>query len=202
MPLPLIGVLELTSKYRYGFTSHGTPIYLFKPYDTTLPEYIVGSNTRDLAKNQIALVDQGKDEPKLGSRPRANLIRLIGPVGDFEAEKTALLLHHSQNPKLKHKEIDDYDDSSLDVHRITLSASEGWYTYHVDPPGCRDIDDAIAYNEETGETAITIADVSTYVRPNSDLDETAKSIGSTSMTWKERSVYRCYRHRSVRTKRV
>jgi len=179
MPLPLIGVLELTSKYRYGFTSHGTPIYLFKPYDTTYPEYIVGSNTRDVSKNQIAIVDIGKGETKLGARPRANLIRLIGPVGDFTAEKTALLLHYSQNPKLKTQESDDYDDSSLDEHRITLSAATGWYTYHVDPPGCRDIDDAIAYNEKTGETAITIADVSTYVRPGSDIDKTAKSIGAT-----------------------
>lgn len=182
--MPLVGVLELTSKFRYGITSHGTPIYLFKPYDTNVPELVVGSNTRELSRNQIALVDWVSSDPEpeiqtVGARSRANLIRLIGPVGDFEAEKKALLLHHSQNPKLKHLVELEYEDTSIDNNRITLCAETGWFTYHIDPPGCKDIDDAIAYNKQTEQTAITIADVTTYVRPESDLDKSARDIGST-----------------------
>jgi len=172
-----IGTLEITSKYRYGLTSRGTPLYLFKPYDTDLPEFIVGSNIRDRSRDQIALVETGES---LGDRvrPRANLIRLIGPVGDFEAEQKGLLLHYGSPAAFKKVAIDSVDESQ-DGKRIELSSETGWYTYHVDPLGCRDIDDAIAYNRETGETAITIADAAAFVTPGSELDKSACAIGAT-----------------------
>ena len=172
-----IGTLEITSKYRYGLTSRGTPLYLFKPYDTDLPEFIVGSNIRDRTRDQIALVET---TDTLGDRvrPRANLIRLIGPVGDFEAEQKALLLHYGSPAAFKKVTVDPVDESQ-DGKRIEISSETGWYTYHVDPLGCRDIDDAIAYNRASGETAITIADAAAFVTAGSELDKAACAIGST-----------------------
>jgi hypothetical protein len=56
----IVGVLELSSKYRYGITSRGAPMYLFRPYDEAEEEgkneYIVGSTERDTSRNQIAIV--------------------------------------------------------------------------------------------------------------------------------------------------
>ena len=174
-----IGVLELTSKYRYGITSHGTPIYLFRPYDESLTEYIVGCSERDLSRNQIALVELPTifvEQPNV--RPRANLIRLIGPVGDLAAERKGLILHYGSHLAFKKTQIDPVDES-LDGQRIEISSATGWYTYHVDPAGCRDIDDAIAYNRETGETAITIADAAALVAEGSAVDKAACAIGAT-----------------------
>lgn len=175
--MPYIGTLEITSKYRYGLTSRGTPLYLFKPYDTDLPEFIVGSNIRDHSRDRIALVETSET---LGDRvrPRANLIRLIGPVGDFEAEKKGLLLHYGSPAAFK-KVVNDPVDESQDGKRIEISSETGWYTYHVDPLGCRDIDDAIAYNRVSGETAITIADAAAFVTAGSELDKAACAIGAT-----------------------
>jgi exoribonuclease R len=168
-----IGVLELTSKYRYGLTSRGVPLYLFKPYGDS-PDLIVGSSERDLSRNQIAVVEAPEESKHLD---RGSLIRLIGPVGDFAAEKEALLLHYAGTTKYKstEAEIDTSDDSS----RTILSAETGWITFHIDPPGCRDVDDAISYHKESRTWAITIADAAAAVPVDSQIDEAAKAIGAT-----------------------
>lgn len=138
----------------------------------------MGCSSRDLSRNQIALVEIGVVETQ-GSRPRANLIRLIGPVGEFDAERKALLLHYGSPAAFKKIDATDPVDVSHDGQRMEICSETGWFTYHVDPIGCRDIDDAIAYNRETGETAITIADATAYVALGSDVDRTACSIGAT-----------------------
>ena len=170
-----VGVLELTSKYRYGLTSRGAPLFLFKPYDQGQPDLIVGSTERDLSRNQIAVVELSAEETKhLG---RGSLLRLIGPVGDFSAEKEALLLHYAGS---KHKiPTDPEPDTSDDENRIPLSAETGWIIFHIDPPGCRDVDDAIAYHHETRTWAITIADAAAAVPVDSAIDQAAKAIGAT-----------------------
>jgi len=81
----LVGVLELASKYRYGLTSRGVPMYLFKPYDEAEPDYIVGCSERDTRKNQIAIVNVNYDVSGNQGKQRATLFRLLGPVGVFAA---------------------------------------------------------------------------------------------------------------------
>lgn len=177
---PVVGILELASKYRYGLTSHGAPLYLFRPYDETLPEFVVGSSERDTSVNRIAIVDVpvGAVAPDAGApKPRGLLNRLLGPVGDYDAEVLGLL-HHYCPARHKKPVIPPVDDSD-DINREHIDAAHGWITFHVDPAGCRDIDDAIAYNPETSEWAITIADAAAAVPANSLLDQTAAAIGAT-----------------------
>lgn len=171
----LVGVIELTSKYRYGLTSRGAPLYLFKPYDPDMSDLIVGSTERDLSRNQIAVVEVPAESKHLD---RGSLLRLIGPVGDFQAEKEALLLHYAGS---KHKATgaEAEVDTSDDENRMPLSAETGWVTFHIDPPGCRDVDDAIGYHKETRTWAITIADAAAAVPVDSAIDQVAKAIGAT-----------------------
>ena len=176
----VVGTLELASKYRYGLTSHGVPLYLFRPYDEALPEFIVGSKSRDTSYNQIALVDIPADAvaaPAGSQKPRGSLVRMIGPVGDPTSEREGLLLHYCP---VRHKtatipEPDPQDDEN----RLEISTATGWTVFHVDPPGCRDIDDAIAWSPATGSWAIIIADAAAAVPATSDIDEVAAAIGST-----------------------
>ena len=176
----VVGVLELASKYRYGLTSHGVPLYLFRPYDEARPEFIVGSKSNDKSHNQIALVDIPTDAtaaPAGNQKPRGSLVRMIGPVGDPSAEREGLLLHYCP-VRQKPTEI-PAPDTQDDENRLEISAATGWTVFHVDPPGCRDIDDAIAVNPETGLLAIIIADAAAAVPAFSDIDTTASAIGST-----------------------
>jgi exoribonuclease R len=166
----IVGVLELSSKYRYGLTSRGSLIFLFRPYDITMPELLVGCSHRDLSRNQIAVVEAPE---KIEPRQRANLLHLIGPVGDYDAEKKALLSYYC--PSRNNLITPHIADESYDKHRIELSAETGWTTFHIDPPGCRDIDDAIAIHR-SGKIAITIADASALSDENTR--KTAREIGA------------------------
>lgn len=176
----IVGVLELASKYRYGLTSRGAPLYLFKPYDETRPDYIVGSTERDTTRNQIAVVDvPAIDDPTPGQKTRGSLIQLLGPVGSIDAERAGLLRHycpykHSRDPLT----IPDPDPTD-DENREPIDAANGWITFHIDPAGCRDIDDAIAYHRESRTWAITIADAAAAVPVDSEIDAVAENIGAT-----------------------
>jgi len=190
----LVGVLELASKYRYGITSRGAPMYLFRPYDEEEVEYIVGSTERDTSRNQIAIISVEKvKEPKEPTepkeKPRASLQQLLGPVGDYHAEVAGLLEHYC--PKQKIPEITDADadaDADADTDRVFIDAGHGWITFHIDPVGCRDIDDAIAYHPETKTWSITIADAAAAVPIDSDIDKSARAIGSTFYDLNGRAV--------------
>lgn len=181
----IIGTIELASKYRYGITSHGAPIFLFRPYDEAEPEYIVGSSERDLTRNQLAVVAVTTPAPlddtkpsEVQTKPRGHLVKLFGPVGDPTAEREALLSHYCafQNKKdVEPLTVDTADDDD----RVEINEESGWITFHIDPPGCRDIDDAIAYNPETKAWAITIADAAAAVPSGSWADLAASAIGST-----------------------
>jgi hypothetical protein len=170
----IVGVLELASKYKYGITRAGHPLYLFKPYDPEKPDYIVGSSCKDTTVNQIAIITAGNTE---GSKPRGNLDRLLGPVGDFAAEKEALLLHYNPSKGRRQDPIPE-PLRRFDTDRVEVSAETNWIVFHIDPPGCRDVDDALAYHPETGQWAITIADVACAVPEGCEADFTAALRGT------------------------
>jgi exoribonuclease R len=181
-PLHLVGTLELASKYRYGLTSRGAPLYLFRPYDEDQNDYIVGCSERDTSKNQLAVVEVPIASSVAGSgtqKPRANLVRLFGPVGDPAAERTALLQHYCPISTKPSTEPTPVPITTDDDRRIEISAAAGWTTLHVDPPGCRDIDDAIAWFPTERLWAIVIADVAAAIPANSVLNSRAAAIGST-----------------------
>ena len=174
----VVGVLELASKYRYGLTSRGAPLYLFRPYDEALPDFIVGCAERDTTVNRIALVEVAATAVSTGTeKPRGTLIRFFGPVGDYDAESAALIQHYC--PTRHRKEPIPEPDTSDDENRQALDAAHGWIVFHVDPPGCRDIDDAIAYHHETNTWAVIIADAAAAVPTGSPVDDVAREISQT-----------------------
>lgn len=176
----IVGILETNSKYRYGFTKHNVPLYLFKPLDKKLPFYIVGSKEKNVLQNYLAIVEIHQesinDNEKL---QRANLVKILGPCGNWTTELEALLYmycpYHTHYKKFKNIEMCINDDK----HRLNLSS---WTTINIDPEGCEDIDDCISYNivnDEVVELAISIADVSAIVSENSDADRLASMINQT-----------------------
>ena len=183
MPTKIVGVIELASKYKYGFTSRGVPLYLFTPYDAAAPPYIVGSSSKEIHYNQIALIEVvSQCDPPRVPKGKGNLIKLFGRVGDPVAEREALLIHYCPPvPKgiALTLNLDLGQGSQGKEERQELSAETGWITFHIDPPGCRDIDDAVAFNPTTKTWAITIADAAAAVPVGSAIDLDAQATGST-----------------------
>ena len=165
----LVGVLELT-KSLYGFTTRNLPIYLFVPWNESYPPFYVGSSYRNTTKNVLAIVDfESWYNDK--NCPRGFCREIIGPCGDLESEEIALLIH------LKPKKW----KRTLPILDAPLPPVQGGYklegqTFHIDPPGCRDIDDAVTLwqnGDGSIEVRIHIADVASILSTNEWLWESA-----------------------------
>lgn len=169
----IVGILELASKTRYGFTSRQIPIYLFIPWNESYPPFYVGSSYHDLTKNVIAVVDF---ESWLSNCPRGNCRRIIGPCGSIEAEEEGLLLNTCSVSKWKLEPL----MNALPPKQGGSCLNENVQTFHVDPEGCRDIDDAISlwFIDATLEVRIHIANVASTLLTNEWLWK-AQDIGQT-----------------------
>jgi exoribonuclease R len=159
------GIIELSSKTIYGLTSRNVPIYRFKPLNTKLSEYLVGCSYKDRSRNMLGLIEDTNTQ-------RSNLIRIIGPCGDINSEREALLLQYSKNTWKK------FDSSALDLPNFEKRKRVDGYTFNIDPEGCKDIDDVITIGND-GYIYITIADVASWMVKNPDILIKASKIGQT-----------------------
>ncbi len=172
---PIVGVLELASKTKYGMTSRNIPIYLFIPYSKAYPPFIVGSSEKDTTQNYVAVIEFASWDHQF---PRGNLKKLIGPCGSVVAEEEALLLQYAPIPTLKEPgELLKDDAPSRDTLNPTI-------TFNIDPVGCKDVDDVISVvlppdAAQDATITITISDVAAHIQEMSALDVVAATIGQT-----------------------
>lgn len=171
---PIVGILHLQSKVRYGMTSKGKPIYLFEPINKAYPLMIAGCGEKDYKTNVIAVV-MFEAWDKGSKFPRASLQRIIGPCGDLAVEKEMLLLRYSPWPLPKRADISPHYIEQLE-RRPFING----YTFNIDPPGCQDVDDVITINKLSDtrwELTISITDVASAIEEGSQLDLYAKKVG-------------------------
>jgi exoribonuclease R len=176
------GILELSSKVRYGITSRGLPIFRFVPYERSLGPFAVGCGQRSLFYNVHAIVEpiqriatsgepQPQPQPQETKLPRATLIQVLGPPTP-QTETSILLSTYAYDNK---KELRKFPVESLDAGSFQNSPREQitGFTFNIDPPGCRDVDDSFTFNKIQDDwiISINIADVSAYIQEGSALDD-------------------------------
>jgi exoribonuclease R len=170
---PLVGTVELTNPVTYGRTSKHVPLYLFTPYDKRYPHFIVGCSEKNKKENRIAIITfhEWADHATF---PRGHLQTMLGVTGNDQAERKALI-HQAcpwTYPVYKYA-----PEQKGDTTRRTLTG----HTFHVDPEGCKDVDDVITV-EPLGDQwriTITISDVAAYVEDGSAVDIMASLISQT-----------------------
>jgi exoribonuclease R len=165
------GILELTSRTKYGMTSRNVPLYLFRPLNQKLEKCIVGS-THISATNVLALVDVAKWE--VSKLSRGHLKRILGNCGDFDVEEEALSYQYRKQGWSAGITI-CIPNCESERHRIT------GVSFNIDPAGCRDIDDVFTIGDD-GYFYITIADVSEWMKENPESLRKAQVIGQTQYT--------------------
>ena len=155
----IAGVVHLTSKTRYGMTSRNVPMYLFRPLNPKQPLFIVGCSQPNLYVNLLALVEPYDMNQRI---PRGNIIQVLGPCGDWNAERKAIQWTHRPHkpPKIDGGLTPPTQEGRLDLR--------GFRTLHVDPPGCVDVDDCVTFMDNG--FAVTIADVGAWVAANPVLE--------------------------------
>jgi exosome complex exonuclease DIS3/RRP44 len=143
----------------------------------------LGSSRRFVASapfqdKRIVVAVDGWDERS--SYPRGHYVRTIGPIGDRAAETEVVLIEHDIPTRPFSADVlaclppADWSVSATDrAGRRDLRALD---ICSVDPPGCKDIDDALhAHWLPNGsvQCGVHIADVSHFVLPGSAIDEEA-----------------------------
>jgi len=175
----LVGTLEIASSVKYGFTSRGIPIYLFVPWNESYPPFYVGSSNKS-RENMLAIVDY-ESWDKHANCPRGACRAILGPCGDLAAEEAALIHHTAPYPWKKSLLPPTFFPRAGGQPDMSLLNAP---TFHVDPLGCKDIDDALTLLvQPDGQIAvhIHIADVATLLAPNESLWRAAE-IGQTLYT--------------------
>jgi exoribonuclease R len=170
------GILELASRTKYGMTSRNVPLYLFRPLNTKLSKCIVGCSHISTT-NVLALVEV--PDWITTTLTRGHLVRLLGPCGDFKAEREALIHQYSTTTWKKDLK---FKTPSLDRHQI-----QG-ISFNIDPHGCEDIDDVFTIGDD-GYYYITIADVAEWILENSNYERSRTRKGTNTIReWKSCSA--------------
>ena len=151
----IIGILHLNNNQKYGFNKRNVPYYKFTSISGKFPQFIVPTKSKE-KKAMYCAIKFNKWNTN-NKHPIGQIETLIGQVGIFENEIDMLFYHTNIYPK---KNKTKYLDNNQ------LSESIDYYTFSIDPKGCKDIDDALHFKkyDDIIEIGIHIANVARIIK--------------------------------------
>ncbi|XP_042385217.1 exosome complex exonuclease RRP44 homolog A-like [Zingiber officinale] len=168
---------------------------LFASKDRRIPKIRI--QTRQLGnlldKRIIVAVDSWDC---LSRYPSGHYVRTIGQIGDRDTESEVLLIENDINSRPFSSQVLaclpplPWSLSLEDLANSNREDLRHLRVFSVDPPGCRDIDDALhckPLGNGNFEVGVHIADVTNFVLPGTPLDEEASQRG-TSVYLVERRI--------------
>ena len=149
----ITGILHINKNQKYGFTRRNIPYYKFSCISHRFPNFIVPSKSK-LKKALYCVIKLNKWNTN-NKHPIGQIEYLIGEIGNIDNEINCLLYYTKLFPK---KQKSTY-------FQPQISEKIDFYTFSIDPPNCRDIDDALHYkiNKDIVEIGIHIANVAGYI---------------------------------------
>lgn len=171
----LVGILDCVNRVGQGFTSRNVPLYMWHPLDPGYPPFVV-SSTRKYTQNMLVSVSFEHWDAKW---PRGGIQHVFGPVGDKVAERAALV----RNAVGRHTTLPIEPEAVYPIHEPSHEDTVWDTVFNIDPEGCRDVDDVIAWRPAATsgatEVAIAIADAAAWVLADSSMDMAAYMKGQT-----------------------
>ncbi|OVA00648.1 Ribonuclease II/R [Macleaya cordata] len=132
----------------------------------------------------------------LSRYPSGHYVRTIGEIGDRETESEVVLIENDIDSRPFSAQVLaclpplPWSVSSVDLENSNRQDLRHLRVFSVDPPGCRDIDDALHCTPLANghfEVGVHIADVTNFVHPGTPLDDEATQRG-TSVYLVERRI--------------
>ena len=180
LPKVVPGLVELFSKFKHKPNKRGVPGYMFRPLNRKLPQFIVYTKIkRKSTKNRLITIQLGDWKPDCVF-PRGEMVRDLGDYDCVTAIELSLLYYYNIYPqktnyKIQKTEVRELgiDDESLPVNKPLFESK----IFSIDPPGCRDIDDAFSMRktEKRVFVDIHIADVYCLLKKLNMLDRVTNS---------------------------
>lgn len=168
---------------------------LFVSKDRRIPKIRI--QTRQLGnlldKRIIVAVDSWDCQSRY---PFGHYVRVIGEIGDRDTESEMVLIDNDIDAKPFSTQVLaclpplPWSVSSEDLANPIRLDLRDLRVFSVDPPGCKDIDDALhctALSNGNFEVGVHIADVTNFVHPGTPLDDEASKRG-TSVYLVERRI--------------
>lgn len=175
--------------------SGGVAHALFVPKDCRISKIRIQTRQLEnlLDKRIIVAVDSWDCSSRY---PSGHYVRTIGKIGDLDTESEVVLIENDINSRPFSNQVLaclpplPWSVSSKDVLDPNREDLRHVRVFSVDPPGCRDIDDALHCTllpNGNFEVGVHIADVTNFVHPGTPLDEEASQRG-TSVYLVERRI--------------
>jgi len=163
-----VGTVEVSKFHAFLIPSQKTPFDLFIP-----KEKLNG------AKNGQKAIAKILEWPERAKNPYAEIIEVLGDVGENETEMHAILAEFDLPYKFPEKVEKAADLIPLEIPKEEYANRRDFRkitTFTIDPADAKDFDDALSIQKlDNGfwEVGVHIADVTHYVQPNSILEEEA-----------------------------
>ncbi|KAG2277881.1 hypothetical protein Bca52824_060436 [Brassica carinata] len=166
--------------------SGGTAHALFVSKDRRIPKIRI--NTRQLENLLDMRIVVAVDSWDRQSRyPSGHYVRPIGKIGDRETETEVVLIENDVDYSPFSSQVLaclpplPWSVSAEDVSSPVRQDLRHLLVFSVDPPGCKDIDDALhctSLPNGNFELGVHIADVTNFVHPGTPLDDEASKRGT------------------------
>ncbi|GET27287.1 ribonuclease R [Prolixibacter sp. NT017] len=163
-----VGTVEVSKFHAFLIPTQKTPFDLFIP-----KEKLNG------AKNGQKAIAKILEWPERAKNPYAEIVEVLGDVGENETEMHAILAEFDLPYKFPGKVEKAAEQIPLEIPKEEYANRRDFRkvpTFTIDPADAKDFDDALSVQKlDNGfwEVGVHIADVTHYVQPNSILEEEA-----------------------------
>ena len=183
-----VGILETSSKVRFGIDRRGHYLYRFVPYARHLADcvFVVASKMTGQMCDYWVEIEYDADNVPTVPRVRGYIVAVIGSVPDAELQA---ICRHYRSRSIYTRSLKSCENEVLEIiERERALEAHRQYAIKVssiDPEGCRDVDDTFSYDPTHHILGIHIADVSYWIQPDTHphLDARARMFGETLYEW-------------------
>lgn len=167
--------------------SNNLNYYVFIPVNKNYPCFLLKLQEGERYYNKRIIVNYDEWNKQF-SVPFAKFLTNLGEINDIRVENEVMLHENRINLKPYTQGIINTlppEDAELNITNEDLLYRKDIRNLNVcsiDPPGCKDIDDALharRIDKNTIEIGVHIADVTHYIKANSEIDVIARSIANT-----------------------
>jgi ribonuclease R len=168
-----VGTIQVSPRYAFFVPdSSKLPIDFFIPLDKSM-------GAKD-GQKVVAKLTKWKDDAK---NPNGEIVRIIGDAGEHETEIHSILEEYGLPYDFKEDVIAEAEAISDVITEAEIEKRRDMrdvLTFTIDPADAKDFDDALSVEWIDGElfVGVHIADVSHYLRPDTELDKEAYARGT------------------------
>jgi ribonuclease R len=180
-------VVEIIERFRTEFVgtiqiSQKFAFFVPDSYKLNIDFFIPLSKTNGAKDGQkvIARILEWKDKAK---NPNGEVVRVIGDAGEHETEIHSILEEYGLPYNFPEDVIAEANAIPIEITQAEIDKRRDMrdvLTFTIDPHDAKDFDDALSVEWVNGElfVGIHIADVSHYLRPDTELDKEAFARGT------------------------